>query len=29
MPLVVAVRGPGGETLSQLRRDSDGSVYRE
>ncbi len=29
MPLVVAVRGPGGETLSQLRRDSDGSVHRE
>jgi F420-non-reducing hydrogenase large subunit len=28
MPLVVAVRGPGGETLSQLRRDSDGSVHR-
>jgi len=29
MPLVVAVRGPGGETLSRLRRDSDGSVHRE
>ena len=29
MPLVVAVRGPAGETLSTLRRDSDGSVHRE
>ena len=29
MPLVVAVRGPAGETLSTLRRDSDGSVPRE
>jgi F420-non-reducing hydrogenase large subunit len=29
MPLVVALRGPGGETLSTLRRDSDGRVHRE
>jgi hypothetical protein len=29
MPLVVAVRGSSGETLSLLRRDSDGSLHRE
>lgn len=29
MPLVVAVRGSDGETLSVLRRDSDGSLHRE
>lgn len=29
MPLMVAVRGPGGETLSTLCRDSDGRVHRE
>jgi len=29
MPLMVAVRGPAGETLSVLRRDSDGSLHRE
>jgi F420-non-reducing hydrogenase large subunit len=29
MPLVVAVRGSAGETLSLLRRDSDGSLHRE
>jgi len=29
MPLVVAVRGSGGETLSLLRRDSDGSLHRQ
>ena len=29
MPLVVAVRGSDGETLSLLRRDSDGSLHRE
>jgi F420-non-reducing hydrogenase large subunit len=29
MPLIVAVRGSDGETLSLLRRDSDGSLHRE
>jgi F420-non-reducing hydrogenase large subunit len=29
MPLVLAVRGSGGETLAVLRRDSDGSLHRE
>jgi F420-non-reducing hydrogenase large subunit len=29
MPLVVAVRGSGGETLSVLRRDADGSLHHE
>jgi F420-non-reducing hydrogenase large subunit len=29
MPLVVEVRGSGGETLSLLRRDSDGSIHRD
>jgi F420-non-reducing hydrogenase large subunit len=29
MPLVVEVRGVVGETLSRLRRDSDGSLHRE
>jgi hypothetical protein len=29
MPLVVEVRGSAGETLSRLRRDSDGSLHRE
>jgi F420-non-reducing hydrogenase large subunit len=29
MPLVVAVRGVDGRTLSSLRRDSDGSLHRE
>jgi F420-non-reducing hydrogenase large subunit len=29
MPLVLAVRGSGGETLSLLRRDADGSIHRE
>jgi len=29
MPLMVAVRGSGGETLSVLRRDADGSLHRE
>ncbi len=29
MPLVVAVRGSDGATLSLLRRDSDGSLHRE
>jgi hypothetical protein len=29
MPLVVALRGSDGETLSVLRRDSDGSLHRE
>jgi F420-non-reducing hydrogenase large subunit len=29
MPLVVAVRGSDGGTLSLLRRDSDGSLHRE
>jgi F420-non-reducing hydrogenase large subunit len=29
MPLVVTVRGSDGETLSLLRRDSDGSLHRE
>ncbi len=29
MPLVVTVRGSGGETVSLLRRDADGSIHRE
>jgi len=29
MPLVLAVRGSDGKTLSVLRRDSDGSLHRE
>jgi F420-non-reducing hydrogenase large subunit len=29
MPLLVALRGSGGETISLLRRDSDGSLHRE
>ncbi|MFH0750538.1 MAG: Ni/Fe hydrogenase subunit alpha [Chloroflexota bacterium] len=29
MPLLLAVRGPDGATLSLLRRDSDGSLHRE
>jgi F420-non-reducing hydrogenase large subunit len=29
MPLLVAVRGSDGKTLSLLRRDSDGSLHRE
>lgn len=29
MPLMLEVRGPGGEVLSSLRRDSDGSLHRE
>ena len=29
MPLVVAVRGHDGQTLSLLRRDSDGSLHRD
>ena len=29
MPLLVEVHGAAGETLSRLRRDSDGSLHRE
>lgn len=28
MPLMVEVRGPGGETMATLRRDSDGRISR-